>query len=75
MVGWIVCLGTERSVVDRRVAGPASPSPGLLRDVPLADCLACRRLMAAFIDRFPTSMCSAGRAGPTTATLGGHLAL
>ena len=58
MLDWIVCLGEERSVADRHVVCPASPGTDLPRAVLLADCLACRHLVAAGVDRVAAAMCS-----------------
>jgi hypothetical protein len=58
MLDWIVCKGAERSVTDRRVACPASFLLEGPRTIPLAECLACRHLVASGVDRLPVAMCA-----------------
>jgi hypothetical protein len=58
MLDWLVCLGAERSVVDQHVACPGSPITDRPRAVHVADCLACRHLVAAGADRLLVGMCS-----------------
>ncbi len=58
MLDWIVCLGAERSVADWHVACPESPGTARPGTVALTDCLACRHLVAARVDRMAAGMCS-----------------
>jgi hypothetical protein len=59
-VDWIVCRGSERQVTDGRVACPGLGKTGRTRWVQVEDCLDCRHLMAAPIDRLPDGLCSTG---------------
>ena len=59
MLDWIVFQGEERSVADRHVVCPTfAKNTDLPRAVLLADCLACRHLVAAGVDRVAAAMCS-----------------
>jgi len=58
MFDWIVCLGAERSITDGQVTCPGLPITDRPRAVPVTDCLTCRHLMAAWVDRVAAEMCS-----------------
>lgn len=57
---WIVCLGSERTVINGRVACPALREAAQPETMSAEDCLDCRHLVATPVDRLAQGTCSVG---------------